>query len=282
MGHWRLGVLVAWFAAFGAVCSGCEAPLMLYDVKERRAVALGEALPKLVAADVVTIGEVHDEASHHRAQLSIIKALHEAGHRFGVGLEMFQRRSQSSLDQWVAGQMSETAFQDAFSANWGPTWDLYREIFLYCRQEKIPMVGLNVPREITSKVAREGFASLSPAEIGELPPITCKVSKDYSEIMRRAHGHGGMSEAAFTRLCEAQLVWDTAMAVHAEGYLKNNPDSHLVILAGAVHAWKAGIPAQIRELNPRRGVVSIIPESRDRFRQDEMTVEDADYLLPGP
>ena len=142
------------------------------------------------------------------------------------------------------------------------------------------MVALNVPREITSKVAREGFGALSPSEIGRLPPISCNVGKDYAEIMRRAHGHAGMSEAAFTHLCEAQLVWDTAMALHAEAYLNANPGSHLVILAGAVHAWKKGIPAQIWSLNARRSIVAIVPASGGRFQKEDVTVEDADYLLP--
>ena len=89
-----------------------------------------------------------------------------------------------------------------------------------------------------------------------------------------------MSELSFTRLCEAQLVWDTAMAVHTEAYLKANPGSHLVLLAGAVHAWREGVPAQLKALNAHRSLVVILPESNDRFRRGEVTLGDADYLLP--
>ncbi|MHC1743423.1 MAG: ChaN family lipoprotein [Syntrophobacteraceae bacterium] len=280
MGRWMLGVLAVCLVAVGMACSDGSGALNLWDVGDKRSVTLDEALSRLSTADVVTVGEVHDEARHHLAQLSIIKALHGSGQRLAVGLEMFQHRGQSSLDRWVAGQTSESEFKEVFSANWGLNWPLYRDIFLYCRRERIPMVGLNVPREITSKVAREGFGSLSPSEIGQLPPITCKVGREYADIMRRAHGHAGMSEAAFTRMCEAQLVWDTAMAVHAEEYLKANPGAHLVLLAGAVHAWKEGIPAQLKALNATRRVIAIVPESNDRFRKDSVTVSDADYLLP--
>ncbi len=280
MNRWKPTVLAICLVAIGVACSEGASSFKLWDVKDKRMVTLAGVLPRLSAAEVVTVGEIHDEMSHHRAQLSIIEALHQSGQRFAVGLEMVQHRSQDALDRWVSGEMSEAEFQKVFAANWGLNWHLYRDIFQYCRQQKISMLGLNVPREITSKVAREGFGALSPSEVGQLPPITCKVGKEYGDIMRRAHGHAGMSELSFTRLCEAQLVWDTAMAVHTEAYLKANPGSHLVLLAGAVHAWREGVPAQLKALNAHRSLVVILPESNDRFRRGEVTLGDADYLLP--
>jgi uncharacterized iron-regulated protein len=256
--------------------------LQLWDVAAQRSVTLEAALPRILQAEVITAGEIHDRESDHQAQLSVIRAMHEAGRQVAVGLEMFQRRSQTDLNEWISGKLNEKEFEVRFSKNWGMTWPLYREIFLFCRKERIPMVGLNVPREVTSKVAREGFASLGPDDLAFLPPITCRVGKEYAEIMRRAHGHGEMSEAAFVRFCEAQLVWDASMAVHSEEYLKTNPGMSLIVLAGAVHAWRAGIPDQLRAVNPKRRSLVILPESDQRFRKDAVTVEDCDYLYAGP
>jgi hypothetical protein len=70
----------------------------------------------------------------------------------------------------------------AFARNWSQDWHLYRDIFLYCRERSIPLVGLNVPRSITRKVARNGFESLNSEEIGKLPPIVCRVDRDYEDI----------------------------------------------------------------------------------------------------
>ncbi|MCK7512360.1 MAG: ChaN family lipoprotein [Desulfobacterales bacterium] len=39
-------------------------------------------------------------------------------------------------------------------------------IFEYARAQRIPMIGLNVPREITRQVARGGFQSLTEAQRG--------------------------------------------------------------------------------------------------------------------
>lgn len=269
-----------WTLMLDSGWTACASSLPLFDVASKRVVPLKEAVARLVQAEVITVGEIHGRQKDHDAQLAIIEALHEKGRKVAVGLEMFQRRGQSDLDEWVAGKLSETEFESRFSNHWGMTWPFYRRIFVFCRDKRIPMVGLNVPREITGKVAREGFASLNPEELGLLPPITCRVSGRYTEIMRRAHGHAGMSDAAFTRFCEAQLVWDASMAVHAEEYLKGNAGTGLIILAGAVHAWREGIPEQLEAVNPTRKSLVILPESDDRFRKHSVTIEDCDYLIP--
>jgi hypothetical protein len=92
------------------------------------------------------------------------------------------------------------------------------------------MVGLNVPRSITRKVAQNGFESLTPEEIGKLPPIVCRVDREYEEFLRRVLGSHG-SESGFRRFCEAQLVWDTAMAIYALEYLKSIPNARLSFFA---------------------------------------------------
>lgn len=276
-----LGFLALWVAVLGQGGSACSSTLQLWDVAGKQTIPLEEALPRLTGADVVAVGEIHDRMKDHEAQLAVLQAIH--GRRpIAVGLEMFQRRSQLDLDHWIHGKSTEAEFEAQFQKNWGANWPLYRDIFLFCRSERIPMVGLNVPREITSKVARKGFASLSPEEIGLLPPITCRVGKEYAEIMRQAHGHAGMSEAAFNRFCEAQLVWDASMAVHAEEYLKANAATTLIVLAGAIHAWRPGIPEQLKALNPNRRTLVVLPESEERFHKDSVTVEDCDFLVQDP
>jgi uncharacterized iron-regulated protein len=261
---------------------GCaHGGLSLWDVSAGKPVSLDAALPGLKSAEVVLVGEQHDHAGHHAAQLQVILALHQAGKPVAVALEMFEHRSQSILDAWVAGRMDERTFVPHFRANWGETWPLYRDIFIACRDRKIPMVGVNVPREITSQVARSGFASLRPDQLGLLPAVTCRVDPEYLELMRQAHGHG-LGDDAFTRFCEAQLVWDASMAAYSLDYLGKNPDRTVILLTGSVHAWKKGIPAQLQQLSPKTRVKVLLPETSGRFQKSNVTQEDADYLILVP
>ena len=90
-----------------------------------------------------------------------------------------------------------------------------------------------------------------------------------------AYAHGRMN---FTYFCEAQLVWDTAMAVHALGYLQAHPGLAMIILAGTGHAWKKGIPAQLRKRSPLPYTV-FLPEIPGEIEERRIGTGDADYLL---
>ena len=81
----------------------------------------------------------------------------------------------------------------------------------------------------------------------------------------------------FDHFCEAQVVWDTAMALRAVDYVKANPGKSLVILAGNFHAWKRGIPEQIGRVTEMK-VKSILPSDDTSFFNYNVFLEDADYV----
>lgn len=254
--------------------------LRLWDLNHSQATTLSKALPALSSADLLIVGESHGNSRHHAAQLSIVKALHASGMSVAVGLEMFQQREQDVLDNWVAGAIPESEMVQAFTQNWGIQWPAYRDIFIYCRDHGVPMVGLNVPREITRKVARQGFVSLAREELGLLPPIVCRIDPDYEAFLRRFVGSDGHA-GAFERFCEAQLVWDAAFAVHALDYLKNQPRHTMIVLTGSVHAWKPAMPFQIQRLAPQIQYISILPDIPAHMDRLDITANDADYLILG-
>jgi uncharacterized iron-regulated protein len=269
-----LGVLLV----LGCVTLSQAAEMRLFDVAKQKEMKLSEALQDLQGKKIVLVGEQHDRRGHHVAQLEIIKALHRGGTPIAIGLEMFRANSQDALDQWVNGRHSEKEFQKVFYDNWGFSWSLYSMIFGFAREVKVPMVGLNVPRAVTQQVARGGFKSLSEEQRANLPFVECRVDPEYMDFIQRAygaHGHGPMN---FTNFCEAQLVWDKAMAVQALGYVKKNPDRTLVLLAGIGHAWKKGIPERIKERSSLTYAV-LLPEIPDHLDKDTVTTEDADYLM---
>ncbi len=256
------------------------ADMTLWDVAGKAEISLDQAAGKLSSPGIVYVGEFHDNAAHHAAQLAVIQSLDKRKRTLAVGLEMFQHIEQSILDAWVARALSEAEMRRAFARNWSQDWHLYREIFLYCRDRSIPMVGLNVPRSITRKVARNGFASLTPEEIGKLPPIVCRVDREYEEFLRRVLGDHG-SESGFRRFCEAQLVWDTAMAVYALEYLKVHPERTVVVLCGMIHAWKLAAPEQAARENAEVKQAVIQPAVEGRWTPESVSKKDADYLILG-
>jgi uncharacterized iron-regulated protein len=251
--------------------------LCLYDVAASRKTPLSKALPHFKDKKIILVGEHHTEGSHHRLQLNLIESLDEAGTPLAIGLEMFRADAQNALDRWVRGKIPESEFQAIYKDNWGFPWPLYRDIFNYARESRIPLVGLNVPRDITRKVAREGFESLSQEERSALGRVACDVDQPYMDFIKRAYGAHAHGQLNFTYFCEAQLVWDTAMAFHALQYLKANPGVSMVLLAGTGHAWKKGIPEQIRRRSSLPYVV-VLPQIENAVENENITLDDADYI----
>ena len=264
----------------GCVTLSQAAEMRLFDIAKQKELKLSGALQDLQGKKIILVGEQHDQRGHHVAQLEIIKALHRSGTPIAIGLEMFRANSQDALDQWVSGQRPEKEFQKVFYDNWGFTWSLYSMIFVFAREVKIPIVGLNVPRAVTQQVARGGFRSLSEEQRANLPFVECRVDPEYMDFIQRAYGAHGHGQMNFTNFCEAQLVWDKAMAVHALGYVKKNPDRTMVLLAGNGHVWKKGIPERIKESSSLTYAV-LLPEIPENLEKDTITLEDADYLMLG-
>jgi uncharacterized iron-regulated protein len=252
--------------------------LRLYDISRGKEISLSEAIPALKLDRIILVGEFHDNKKHHAAQLKIIRALKESGVRLAVGMEMFRSDSQPALDRWVAGDMDESEFKKIYFDNWTYPWSDYGMIFDYARKEKIPLIGLNVPMEITRQVARQGFQSLDNKQKAKLSNITCRVDKEYMDYIKKAYGAHAHGNFNFTYFCEAQLVWDNVMAINALDYLKKNPDAVVVILTGAGHAQKDGIPRQISKRSEVACAV-ILPEVKGVIDPATVGKNDADYII---
>jgi uncharacterized iron-regulated protein len=263
----------------GAVAD-TRAAMTLLDVHTGESIPLRELPRAYPDHRIILVGEHHTNVSHHRAQLAVIQSLVAAGRKVAVGMEMFRSDSQPALDAWVAGRLAPTAFEAVYQDNWNYPWPLYEPILAYAREERLPVVGLNVPREITRQVAYQGFDSLSAKDRGDLPFVTCDVDADYMAFIRQAYGAHGHGKMDFTHFCEAQLVWDKAMAARSLRFLEANPEHTIVLLTGSGHARKGGIPAQIKKLGPADHLV-ILPEVPGNLDRTTVDGDDADFLIRG-
>ena len=262
------------------VAADAPTAMELLDLGSGRTTALGELSTAFPEHRIILVGEHHTDAGHHRAQLAVIQSLVAAGRKVAVGMEMFRSDSQPFLDAWVAGKLDPAEFEAVYDDNWNYPWSLYAPILDYVRRNRLPLVGLNVPRGITRQVARQGFESLSPQERQDLPFVTCDVDEDYMAYIRQAYGAHGHGQMNFTHFCEAQLVWDKSMAANALQFLRDNPEHTIVVLSGAGHARKGAIPAQLNKLSSLKHLV-LLPEAAGSMDREILDQDDADFLIRG-
>src|SRR5262249_49511401 len=158
------------------------------------------------------------------------------------------------LDDYLAGKISEHDFlkNTEYFDRWGFDYRLYRPIFLYAKDNKVPMIALNAETELTEKVGKVGLNGLSNTDRNRLPKDIDKSDSAYRERLNAVfQKHPDATNGNFEHFLEAQLTWDETMAESAAKYLNNHPDKAIVVLAGGEHiAYGSGIPNRMRRRIP--------------------------------
>lgn len=207
---------------------------------------LSTVIDKMAAKKIVYVGEEHDKVSHHQVQLEILRALHAQTSKIAVGMEMFQRPFQRALDDYIAGVIDEPTFlkKSEYFKRWGVDYHLYKPIVDCAKEWRLPVIALNVRREIVNKVAKGGVDSLSKEEKQEIPQELDFSDQEYRARLKEIFAaHPGSQEKNFEFFHQAQILWDEAMAESIDRFLKSQPDFRVLVLAGAGHLqYGSGIP----------------------------------------
>lgn len=210
-------------------------------------------LRELKQANVVYLGETHDRAADHAAQLQIIQALHQHHPQMAIAMEMFQRQYQTVLDQYLAGAITEAELrqQSDYDQRWGFDWEYYAPILRFAQAHQIPVIALNTPTEVTHRVARQGLGALSETDQQWIPPLADihLGPKAYRQMLQDIyqHSHAGMTASSnFDRFFAAQVLWDETMAEGITTFLQENPDSQVIALMGQGHVvYGYGVPDRV-------------------------------------
>lgn len=224
---------------------------------------LSEIIVHAAEQSVILLGESHTNRDHHRWQLQMLAALHAVRPDMVIGFEMFPRRVQKILDQWVAGELSESAFLKA--VEWDRVWrtdaSLYLPLFHFARMNRIPMQALNIDTRLRKQVSKKGFDSVpeneregvtrpappTPGYLDFLLPIY-----ELHERKHKKKERNNRYDPDFLRFVVGQQLWDGAMAqaIHATLSTQEQGKSPLVVgIMGSGHILHGfGVPHQLKDL----------------------------------
>ena len=207
---------------------------------------LSGVVEKLARKKIVYVGEEHDKFAHHQVQLEVLRGLYRQGPKIAVGVEMFQRPFQKALDDYITGVTDERTFlkRSEYFKRWGMDYNLYKLILDFAKAQRLPVIALNLEREIIDKVAKGGLASLSKEEKQKIPQDLDFSDQEYRARLKEVFAeHGDSQEKNFEFFYQAQILWDETMAESIDAFLKQHPDFRAVVLAGAGHLqYGSGIP----------------------------------------
>jgi len=228
----------------GGMDMNLKRPVLGIEVS--RAIMFEDIIEKIKDKKIIYVGEQHDRYEHHLVQLEIIKALKERGQDIAIGMEMFLHKYQMVLNDYIEGRIDEREFLKSshYFKTWGFDYLLYRDILNFARENRIPVIGLNLPREIVNKVGRSGIDSLTEEEKKELPSDMEMNDEEYKRRLKETfEKHEGSEERDFERFYQSQIIWDEIMAQRIDEYMKQNPSKKMVVIVGGGHlAYSSGIP----------------------------------------
>lgn len=203
--------------------------------------SIDQVMRSLENADVVFLGEFHDDTIAHALQLEIFKRAIEqygAKRKVTLSLEMFERDVQTVLNEYLAGQISENHFLLS-SRPWPRYKEDYRPLVELAKEKKLDVIAANAPRRYVNMVSRNGrdaVNGLSKQAKEWLAPLPyAEPSEAYSKKFKALMGSSAEAAMGIDKILSSQSLWDATMAYSVAQSLKRNKGSLVVHLNGGFH-----------------------------------------------
>ena len=248
-------------------------------------------------ADVLLIGEEHDDLVGHRVELQLLAAALARSAGTGgepvrtviLSLEMFEQDVQYIVDEYWRGLITEEHFIESSRA-WSDYRVYYRPLVEAAKAAGAPVLAANAPRRYVNRVTNEGPGSLwalSSQALSYLPPLpypgpSPAYRAQWDSVMAEegggdAHGHTDHENELY-----AQALWDASMGYAITGALTRDLGSLVVHVAGSFHVARGtGIPERIADYRPGTRVLSVVIAQADDISawSDDEDRDLADFVI---
>lgn len=268
-------------------------PERVYDTRRQQFSDFEAMLADLARADVVFVGEQHDDPNTHRLEAAILDGLKRRGVSVTLSLEMFERDVQGDVDAYLAGKTSGDDFLKV-SRPWPRYATDYQPLVEMAKANGWPVIAANVPRRQASAAAKSGPSAVEAMSADERRTIArdlvCTKDRYFERFAESMSSHpipgteklSADEKSAMTdRYFYSQCIKDETMAeAIAAGFTAGRPIVHV---NGAFHSdFGLGTVDRLkRRLEGRRVVVvSILPvQDIDAAAPTAEDVSRADYLV---
>lgn len=209
-------------------------------------------LPESGNADIVILGETHDNAEHHRTQAALIRELAPTA----VVFEMLDPQ-QADIANRISSRRAELRDALQWTDSGWPAWALYEPVFE--ATDETPIYGMALPGDRVRRAVSEGAAAVFGADAvtyGLVEPLPA-MEQATREAQQLAAHCDMLPPEMLPGMVEAQRLRDAAFARTALQALAER-GAPVVVIAGTGHARRDwGIPAAITRARPDVVVTSL-------------------------
>jgi uncharacterized iron-regulated protein len=244
-------------------------------------------------ADVVIVGEQHDDANAHGVQRAILADTIAAWPGSALSMEMLERNEQPIVDAYLRGEIGRDEFIDRTdSRNWAgkDTWvRFYQPIVDEAKSQKCPVVAANAPRQYVRRASTEGYdalAALPPEERALFSLPLRDPPEDYRarfKALMTGDGAHAVDEARVDEVLRSQRLWDATMADSIATALKDLPrDAKVVHLVGQFHSeHEGGLVSELRARAPFAKVLTVTIQQGTTLALRSEDIGKADVVVYG-
>jgi uncharacterized iron-regulated protein len=273
-------------ASAAALSAQSYVPQRVFDSGASQFSDFESMVAAIANADVVFVGEQHDDPNTHRLERALLDGLARRRGDIVLSLEMFERDVQARLDQFRAGQLPEAEFL-ASSRPWPRYATDYKPLVDLAIERQWPVIAANIPRPMASEISKAGLDVLAGKSETEKTWFarewTCPTDDEYYRRFKDVMG-GHTAASDIDRFYAAQCLKDETMAESiatawaAAAAAKPGTRPVVVHYNGSFHSdYGLGTAARVRRRMPdtRTVVVTMIPVA------NLDTVATADHLGKG-
>ena len=179
-------------------------------------ITFDEMVNELTLTDIILFGELHDNPIAHWLQIELCHWLNSKGKALILGAEMFETDNQLILDEYLAGQISQSRFESEVRL-WNNYKTDYKPLVEFAKENNLPFVATNIPRRYASMVASGGFEildSLSTEAKKYISPLPVDYNPELPgyKAMLSMMGMPGKANSKSENFAKAQAIKDATMA----------------------------------------------------------------------
>ena len=266
-------VLLTFLCACAPLAPDANGPdPQVWQASTRRFVPFDALLQQARAADIVLLGENHDNAGHHALQQRLLAALAVTEPRPVLVMEQYDIEQQERLDaiavSTASGEIKLAAYHTLMNEGWN--WPAYQPLLSLAIEHKLPVLAANISRASLRDVMRSGQVALGTGEAKRLGLASGWRREQQAALAKDiADAHcDALPLPAIGALTLAQRARDAVMADR----LLSVRGGKAVAIFGRGHVRQdLAVPLYLRQRAPRTSVLAVgMVEATPPFQPEEV------------
>ena len=228
----------------------------IWDMNSRSYLDEAALLARISAADVLLLGETHDNPQHHENQQKLLKARIGSGARPALVMEQLDAESQPALDQALGGDNRDEVLNSVTGMIKFADKEPYRPLLAIAIDNQLPVIAANISSKRLQPVIWFGYSAYDAGELKRLAveEVWSESRQNYLVAHMGGAHCGELRDELRAGLTRSQRLRDALLADSAVSSIARG----VVAIVGRDHARRdIGLPLYFAARAPSARIFSI-------------------------